>query len=90
MVTDSEGRYRLETIKPAPYPGGGVPAHIHYRISGGGFPAQRADLNFEGDPYLSARAKERSAKQGRFGSIRPLERGEDGGWRVVYDLRLER
>ena len=90
VVTDSEGRYELKTIKPAPYPGGGVPAHIHYRISGGGFPAQRLDLNFEGDPYLSARAKERSARQGQFGSIRALERAEDGGWRVVYDLRLER
>lgn len=90
VVTDARGRYELETIKPAPYPGGGVPAHIHFRLSGGGFPDQRRDLNFEGDPYLSARAKERSAEQGTFGPVRPLERAEGGGWRVVFDMRLRR
>ncbi len=88
--TDAEGRYQLKTIQPAPYPGGGVPAHIHFQLSGGGFPDQRADLNFEGDPYLSARAQERSAERGRFGSIRPLEKGSDGVWRVVFDLQLRK
>ena len=88
--TDAEGRYRLRTIRPAPSPGGGVPAHIHFRISGGGFPDQRADLNFEGDPYLSDRAVERSRQRGRFGSVRPLEKGEDGAWHVVFDLELRK
>ena len=86
--TGADGRYQLRTIKPAAYPGGGIPAHIHYRLSGGGFPDQRADLHFEGDPYLSERAKARSAERGRFGSIRPLEKGDDGGWLVVFDIRL--
>lgn len=88
--TGADGRYELRTIKPAPYPGGGVPAHIHYRISGGGFPDQRADLNFEGDPNLSARAVRRSAERGRFGSIRPLAKNTDGVWQVVFDLKLRR
>ncbi len=88
--TGADGRYQLRTIKPAPYPGGGVPAHIHYRISGGGFPDQRADLNFAGDPYLSSRAVERSAEHGRFGSISPLEKGAGGVWQVVFDLKLRK
>ncbi len=88
--TGADGRYQLETIKPAPYPGGGVPAHIHFQISGGGFPDQRADLNFEGDPYLSARAKTRSAERGQFGSIRPLDKGAGGVWHVVFDLKLRK
>lgn len=88
LRTGADGRYELRTIKPAPYPGGGVPAHIHFRLSGGGFPDQRADLNFEGDPYLSARAVRHAAERGRFGSIRPLEKGDDGVWRVVFDLKL--
>ena len=88
--TGADGRYELRTIKPAPYPGGGVPAHIHYRISGGGYPDQRADLNFEGDPYLSSRAAARSAERGRFGSIRPLEKDADGAWHVVFDLKLRK
>lgn len=86
--TGADGRYQLRTIKPAPYPGGGVPAHIHFRISGGGFSDQRADLNFEGDPYLSSRAIERSAQLGRFGPVRPLVKGDDGVWHVVFDLKL--
>lgn len=86
--TGADGRYQLRTIKPAPYPGGGVPAHVHFRISGGGFPDQRVDLNFEGDPYLSARAVARSAERGSFGPVRPLEKGDDGAWHVVFDIRL--
>ena len=53
LSTDSEGRYRFKTIKPAAYPAGPDlirPAHIHFQVSG------RQDrlvtqLYFEGDPY---------------------------------------
>ena len=88
LQTDAGGRYELRTIRPAPYPGGGVPAHIHYRLSGDGLAEQRLDLHFAGDPYLSERQKERSARLGRFGSIRKLISDGNGGWRCVYDLRL--
>ena len=88
VLTDPDGRYELRTIKPAPYPGGGVPAHIHYRLSREGAAEQRFDLHFAGDPYLSAGMQERSERRGRFGSIRPLESDGNGGWRVVYDLKL--
>ena len=29
MKTGADGRYRFRTIRPAPYPGRGIPAHIH-------------------------------------------------------------
>jgi protocatechuate 3,4-dioxygenase beta subunit len=53
LITDSEGRYRFKTIKPAAYPAGPNrmrPAHIHFQVSG------RQDkivtqMYFEGDPY---------------------------------------
>ena len=53
MATDSQGRYRFKTIKPAGYPAGPVlirPAHIHFQVSG------RHDrlvtqMYFENDPY---------------------------------------
>ena len=53
LTTDSEGRYRFKTIKPAAYPAGPTltrPAHIHFQVTG------RQDrcvtqLYFEGDPY---------------------------------------
>ena len=55
LTTDSEGRYRFKTIKPAAYPAGPTlirPAHIHFQVSG------RQDrlvtqVYFEGDPYNS-------------------------------------
>jgi len=53
LTTDSEGRYRFKTIKPAAYPVGPDrmrPAHIHFQVSG------RQDkivtqMYFESDPY---------------------------------------
>jgi protocatechuate 3,4-dioxygenase, beta subunit len=53
MATDSQGRYRFKTIKPAAYPAGPDlirPAHIHFQVTG------RQDrlvtqMYFENDPY---------------------------------------
>jgi Dioxygenase len=90
LRTDASGRYELRTIRPAPYPGGGVPAHIHYVVEGAGYPEQRFELHFEGDPYLSERMQASSREAGRFGSIRPVEVGDDGVSRVTFDLRLRR
>ena len=53
LTTDSEGRYRFKTIKPAAYPAGPNlirPAHIHFQVSG------RQDrlvtqMYFENDPH---------------------------------------
>ena len=53
LTTDSEGRYRFKTIKPAAYPAGPNltrPAHIHFQVTG------RQDrlvtqMYFEDDPY---------------------------------------
>jgi protocatechuate 3,4-dioxygenase beta subunit len=53
LTTDSEGRYRFTTIKPAAYPAGPNltrPAHIHFQVTG------RQDrlvtqMYFENDPY---------------------------------------
>lgn len=53
LATDTQGRYRFKTIKPAAYPAGPKmmrPSHIHFQVSG------RQDrlvtqMYFEGDPY---------------------------------------
>jgi hypothetical protein len=31
---------------------------------------------------------ERSRRAGRFGGVRPLARGADGGWHCTFDMRL--
>ena len=53
LVTDNEGRYRFETIKPGAYPAGPNsmrPAHIHFQVTG---KQDRlvTQMYFEGDPY---------------------------------------
>lgn len=58
VITDAEGCYRLQTVKPGayPWPNGGNdwrPAHIHFSVFGSGF-AQRliTQMYFEGDPLI--------------------------------------
>jgi protocatechuate 3,4-dioxygenase beta subunit len=53
LSSDSDGRYRFTTIKPAAYPAGPNsmrPAHIHFQVSG---QQDRlvTQMYFEGDPY---------------------------------------
>ena len=90
MKTGSDGRYEYRTVRPASYPGSRIPAHVHTQLWGGGYPPQAGpELNFEGDPFVSAAERERSAARGRFAFIRPARRDADGTWRVEQDLRLK-
>ena len=50
--TDSRGHFEFMTIKPAPYPGREVPAHIHVTAWGAGYPRQWFQVEFSGDPLL--------------------------------------
>ena len=55
LRTDAQGRYVLNTTKPAPYPGGREPAHIHVY---GLLPGSRSGIDFpaflfEGDRFLT-------------------------------------
>jgi protocatechuate 3,4-dioxygenase beta subunit len=87
--TDAEGRYEFRTIRPAPYPGDGPPAHVHFHLSGDGYPRQEAEeLRFEGDPKVTRDMAERSRRAGRFGGVRALTRGPDGVWHCTFDMRL--
>jgi hypothetical protein len=45
---------------------------------------------FEGDPYLSESVRAQAAKDGAFATVRPLTRDQDGVWRCVRDIKLEK
>lgn len=87
MLTDAEGRYRFESVRPGHYATGGPPAHVHYRVWGDGFGRQGFTLNFEGDPLLGERGRDASDHP-NWATIRPVEIGEDGVQHVVRDLQL--
>lgn len=56
LLTGSNGRFEIETIKPGNYTIGANswrPAHIHFTISKPGFVALTTQLYFAGDPYLA-------------------------------------
>src|SRR5215469_7630527 len=68
--TDAQGRFEFRTIRPGPYPGRTVPAHIHFHIYGGGYPLQwTPDLMFAGDPLLRPDQITSSTEMGRFGGV---------------------
>lgn len=48
QFADDEGRYRLETIMPARYPG--RPPHIHVKVNAPGGPVLTSQIYFEGQP----------------------------------------
>jgi protocatechuate 3,4-dioxygenase beta subunit len=89
MITNAEGKYEYRTIKPAAYPGGGNPAHVHYVISGQGYSKQYDELQFEGDRWLKNPNLSASQRGDNFLSVRPLTKDKDGVWRVIKDLKLE-
>lgn len=73
LVTDAEGRYRIESIRPAHYATGGPPAHVHFEVTVPGRDRERFTLNFEGDPLL------RGAAAGELWErVRPVVQQEDG------------
>ncbi len=91
MWTNAQGAYEFRSIKPAPYPGRAIPAHVHFLLL---FPDGRRiepdELRFDGDPLLKPEDYSRSAQDGTFSMIRPLVRGGDGVLRCVRDFKLPR
>jgi protocatechuate 3,4-dioxygenase beta subunit len=89
---DAQGRFELRTIKPGPYPGRTIAAHIHLHAWGAGYPLQwTPDIKFAGDPLLSDRDRAESEAQGEgFANICELSRGPDGAWHGTIRLRLQR
>jgi protocatechuate 3,4-dioxygenase beta subunit len=90
MITNAEGKYEYRSIKPAPYPGGRIPAHVHYVITAKGREKQYAELQFEGDRWLPNHGKlTEEQRKDTFAEVRPFVKDEQGVWRVVKDLTIK-
>ena len=89
LRTDAAGRYEVRTIRPGSYPTGGIAAHVHTQLWGGGAATQwNSDLLFAGDPDLSPRELREADSAGRFSSICTPTKDPDGTLRCPLDLRL--
>ena len=86
---DEQGRFTFQTIRPAPYPGRQVPAHVHFTAftpSGERFHA--GEVKFENDPLLSKRERDEASKAGEFAEVRPVRREGDAE-HVTFTLRID-
>jgi protocatechuate 3,4-dioxygenase beta subunit len=87
LITAPDGSYRIETIKPGGYPGGGAPAHMHIHLRDGKSD-EWAILEFAGDPNLTPAMIAKDGVGGTFASIRPLERDAAGVLHCTRDFRV--
>ena len=91
LRSNKEGRYEFRTIKPGSYPNNHIAAHIHAYVSGPDYPEYWIDeYLFDGDPFITAAERQKSAGKGTFSSILTLQRGTDGVLKAVRDIKVER
>jgi len=75
LKTNDKGQYKFYTLKPAPYPGASIPAHIHPIVKEPGKTEYYIDeYLFEGDPFLTTAEKTRQEGRGGGGIVVPKER----------------
>ncbi|MDX2218793.1 MAG: hypothetical protein SF172_07205 [Burkholderiales bacterium] len=88
VITDTEGRYRFDTIRPGGYPGTDIPQHIHLHVvEPGRCTTYIDDIVFEDDPRLTPRQRaSHSTGRGGNGVVKPLKEG--AVWKVKRDIAL--
>lgn len=70
--TDAEGRYAIYTVKPSPYPGDKIPAHIHMVVKEPGMSEYYIDdFEFDDDPLLTGAERKKRTARGGSGILRP-------------------
>ena len=87
--TDSNGRFRFQTIRPAPDHLGREGAHIHFTVVSPDWGRQWAPTTyFSDDPQVTDSQREKSSKAGNFGFVRHVS--EEGGVQSIeVKIRLK-
>jgi protocatechuate 3,4-dioxygenase beta subunit len=86
LATAADGTYRIDTIRPGSYPGGGVPTHIHIHIQDGRH-EQFEILEFADDRALTPAMRAKDSAGGTFAAIQPVHRDASGVWHCTRDFR---
>lgn len=80
MKTDEKGFYKFFTLRPASYPEGRNPAHIHAIIKEPGkTPYWIDDFLFDDDPYLTATQRSNLGNKGGNGILKFSDRYQGNG-----------
>jgi len=92
MKTDSNGKYKFETIRPAPYHSHeGEPAHIHYNIQGTEYPEYwLASIWFSDDSRVTEEYKKSVKRSGGFSNIITLTKDDHSVLRGERNIILKK
>jgi protocatechuate 3,4-dioxygenase beta subunit len=85
-TTGADGAFRFSTIRPAGYPGGQTPAHIHLEITAPGKKTVYHEYWFEDDPIVTA-ARREDAKRHGIEIVQPVL-DASGTWSFTDDIAL--
>jgi len=86
VMSDSDGRYHFETIRPVAYPGREIPQHVHMHMIELGKATYFIDeLRFTDDPFITDRNR-RTDERGGSGLVTPERRA--GSWFARRDITL--
>ena len=72
IKTGADGKYKFYTLKPAPYPNGNIPAHIHATVKQPGYSEYYIDeFLFDDDPLVTTNYRENLENRCGSGIVRP-------------------
>jgi protocatechuate 3,4-dioxygenase beta subunit len=87
-VTDEAGRFGFTSIRPAAYPNGSDPAHIHMVVTAPAHQMRYVEYWFSDDPLVTKSHRER-ADQDPALVIVQLSGDAKQGWKFSNDIQLE-
>jgi protocatechuate 3,4-dioxygenase beta subunit len=85
-MTDGQGRFQFQTIRPAAYPSRDIPGHVHLTFTTGCCGRQVTEVMFDDDPLATKAYRERQAPGVMFGKV---TKREDGSQEVNYTFTLK-
>ncbi len=89
LRTGPDGQYRVETIRPGPYPGRPDPQHVHLTVQAPGADEAWIDeVVFDDDPRVTPAWRARQQGRGGTGLTHPT-RDAHGVWHVRRDIHLD-
>jgi protocatechuate 3,4-dioxygenase, beta subunit len=89
VKTGADGRYRFQSIKPAPYPNDILPAHVHITVlEPERQPYWIDDIVFDGEFGVTEKYRRSMVNKGGNGIVK-ASRSADGIWKVTRDITLE-
>ena len=89
MLTDAQGRYEFSSIRPASYPDSTIPQHVHMTLTGKDRKEDWIDsIWFADDKFVTEVTRRELSGKGGFNPVLKMEKGANGIWRGVRDIRL--